>query len=248
MRGRQPHAGVGEHRAGGSALLAGASLNTQLRTPTASQRLRETKHTRVGLSRKNGSFQGLEKVLYLKRKNRNVESSWCLSGARYFQPHREAGGEPPAPHPPPPGSGRAAGQALCNRDAAEGRAEERTRGQGLCRGGRGGQSSEFPASVWPFLGRCGRSGLAPPSPHPISSYLVIPPGPRGLSCRESESFPEPPPAACIPACATLFPRQTASHLRSLSSPDPHRQSEGQRPVVRRPPHPPFPSKKRGRRQ
>lgn len=62
-----------------------------------------------------------------------------------------AGGEPPTPCPGPassPGSGWAAGQALCNQDVAEGRAEERTWGQELHQGG--GQSSEFPGSVWPF--------------------------------------------------------------------------------------------------
>lgn len=154
---------------------------------------------------------------------------------------------PPSPGVHPPGSGQAVGQALCNQDAAEGRAEERARGQGLRRGVDSHLS--FLGLSGPFFqGRCRRSGLAPLSPHPISSYLVTPPGPRGPSCRESESFPEPPPGACTPVCAILFPRQTASHLRSLSSPDRHRQSEGQHPMVHCPPHPRFPSEKMGRRQ
>ena len=53
-----------------------------------------------------------------------------------FNPTWGAGGEAPpatAPGLPPPGSGQAAGQALCNRDAAEGRAEERAQGHGLRR-------------------------------------------------------------------------------------------------------------------
>lgn len=58
----------------------------------------------------------------------------------------------------------------------------------------------------PFLqGRCRRSGLAPPPPHPISPYLVTPPGPRGLSCRESEPFPKPPPGACTPGAGSALP-------------------------------------------
>lgn len=103
-----------------------------------------------------------------------------------FNPTWGAGGEAPpatAPGLPPPGSGQAAGQALCNRDAAEGRAEERAQGHGLRRAVDSHLS--FLGLSGPFFqGRCRRSGRAPPSPHPISFYLVTPPGPRGLSCRE----------------------------------------------------------------
>lgn len=94
--------------------------------------------------------------------------------------------------------------------------EELRRGHGgrgcVVGGGVGSHLSFLHLSGPFFLGRCGRSGLAPPSPHPISSYLVTPPGPRGLSCRESESFPEPPPGACTPGV-----RRTVPQANSISS-------------------------------
>ena len=133
-------------------------------------------------------------------------------------------------------------------------------GAGAAWGGGVDSHLSFLGLSGPFLqGRCKRSGLAPPSPHPISPYLVTPPGPRGLSCRESEHFPKPPPGDCTPGAGSALPGPTSARYspspgqehpsqRSLSGPDPRRQREGQCPVVRRPPHPPLPSEKRGRRQ
>ena len=176
-----------------------------------------------------------------------------------------AGGEPP----PPPALGLppllGVGGLRARLSATEMLQKEELRrvrhGAGAApAGGGGGSHLSFLGLSGPFLqGRCRRSGLAPPSPHPISPYLVTPPGPRGLSCRESEPFPKPPPGDCTPGAGSALPGPTSARYtpspgkehpsqRSLSGPDPRRQREGQCPVVCRPPHPPLPSEKRGWRQ
>lgn len=211
-------------------LPARASLSTDLRIPTASERLREPKLTHAwGLPGKRIISSAGEGGIFKEERTEMLSPTGVSVEPDTSNPTWGAGGEPLTPCPGPassPGSGWVwASQALCNRDAAEGRAEERTQGGRSCVGG-GGQSSEFPGSG-PFLqGRCRRSGLAPQSLHPISPYLVTPPGPRGLSCRGSEPFPKPPPGACTPgaggalpappAHTALLPLAKSTPLRDLS--------------------------------
>lgn len=156
-------------------LPARASLSTDLRIPTASERLREPKLTHAwGLPGKRIISSAGEGGIFKEERTEMLSPTGVSVEPDTSNPTWGAGGEPLTPCPGPassPGSGWVwASQALCNRDAAEGRAEERTQGGRSCVGGGVDSHLSFLGLALSFREGAGDLGWLPN--HCIPSALI----------------------------------------------------------------------------